>query len=426
MADLDTNILFKAEQPDYAQALNKGIGYANQQEAARLQLEQARLTNAGTQIANQRADLELKGIYQTQQKTALELQELQRDSDFKKWDSVQNLPQNPTQQDISTYLSNATASGFRAQANKAIELFAQQQKSIQSNQYGQLSDLTQVLVNYANALQGMKPEEANATKEKVRNVILQQTGRDINIIYGENWDKQLRNSQYTPQQYTAKEAGYDTAEGRNPNSAQSMRLRELINSMGGSVPAGVSAFEISSNPLYKEMYDRIPTADRVAALGKVGEVSANKQQLSELYARVKDIQKETIRPAEKILAWKDKILNTPQGTQLSTLIDDLKTVGITLDDSSNMAGVEAALKQRLGVADTAIAAGRAVAGNKTVGQAVNTPPINNVPVPNQNPVTNTSGLVEYIDLKTNKVYALTPEQVEKAKTQPDRFMKYTK
>lgn len=361
---------------------------------------------AAQQLAQQQEASKQQQLGTQQQQLALEQQQLQRA--FVEWDNAHELTQDPQTGEINVqkYIEDATKAGFGAFARQAVQELQQAKSSIQGGAATQQDQIKKILIDAANGMQGMNPQQRAATIAQTRDTVLRNFKVDINQMYGQNWPEQMFGAQYTPEAFQKRETQYATPEGRDPNSQQSRSLRAQLNNMGASIPENVSAFEIYNNPIYQQLIDQISTGTRVEAVGKVAAAEQQRESVNSLITRIDDLKKANlVRPGELLLNAIERLTNTPEGARLEAVVADLAKQGITVTPQTNLAGARESLQGVLGAIEQGQAGQKAIAGARTIPTALETAPI-------AKPQKAPSGMVEVTVKSTGQKIYVTPAQVK--------------
>lgn len=391
---VDTNIILAATPANMYKSYSQGQLSREQLAQEQQATQQAQLATQQKQMATNQAQLEQQ---------------------FIKWDNEHQLEQDPTTGEINVqkYLEAANAAGFGAFGRQAVQQLQQAKSGMAGGASGQQSQIQKILIDAANGMQGMSQSERTKAKDAARQNILRQFKVDINQMIGPNWDIMMTGAQYTPQAFQTKETQYATPEGRDPNSQTSVSLRNQLNSMGASVPANISAFEIYNNPMYQTLVDQISAGTRVQAVGNIAASEQQKQSISNLITRINTLQGTPLwRPAEKIQNLISQFVNTPQAAQLTQIVTELQKLGIPVDQNTNLAGALDSLQSTLGSIEQGQAGQKAIAGAKTITGALEAEPIKNVaPQAQQIPKTTTGKMTTIINRVTGKIHSVDAEQL---------------
>lgn len=386
--DIDPNIVFKTQAPDFATQIQK---YQTQE-----------LANEGTRIANAKSLTQLEQDRITTEKR-------KRQEAYDQWRANNSPEINPATglYDVNDYVSRAIKGGHGEFALRDVD-------ELHKNQISNAASVQEMMVGHETAMGGMAatvsqypPEQRAAAADALADQYAKQFGFDPRRMYGPEWYKVIDQRS----QSTADNRTYNNAEGRDANSAVSRNLRDLINSQGGNIPKTVSAFDIINTPAYKTLYDQIPQEVRTGALKEVQKTGGDITRITGMITVIDEAFRNGVKPVEIVRKWIDSALNDDERAQRAQIVAELKSMGIESSETGSIAGARDALVRKLEDLQQQRAGATGVAGARTVEGALTAQPAPAKVAPQ------VSGGVSY-KLPNGKVVDLTPEQVKKYGSMP--------
>jgi hypothetical protein len=394
---IDPNVVFKIDQPEFV---------ANQRRA-----EQENLANQATQIANAQSltQLETKRI---------ELAKRQRQDEYDQWRATNSPEINPVTgtYDVNDYVSRAIKNGYGEFALRdANDLHTTQLANAKSQQDVVAGHETGFQTLSA-TLQQVPPNDRAQAADKMASAYEQKYGINPKAIYGDNWYDVINKRSQT----TADNRNYNNAEGRDPASQTSKNLRNLINTQGGNIPDSVSAFEIVSNPAYKELYDAIGPEARVGALKEAQRTNVDINRIRNIVSTIDQAFKNGVKPAETIRKYIDMALNDEDRAQRKQIVSELKALGIDVSETDSIAGARDALTRRLNELEGQKAGAVGVARSRTISSATESQPEQPTNTSRQEPQP-TSGNIRVRVKSTGEIILATPNQLKMVQDNPQHF-----
>jgi len=392
---IDTSLITGINPNAFSQGVLTGQRTAQALQMGPIEVEAARLKNASASQQNAQ--------------NQLQLEENQRKAAFEQWDHAHELTTDPVtgEIDIQKYLTAATQAGHGKYAREAVAELTRVKSGLTGEASGQRAQIQKILIDTANGMQGMPQSQRDATKEAVRQDIVNRFKVDVNTSFGPNWDQSMVGAQYTPQSYQQKETQYATTEGRDPSSQTSISMRAQLNSMGAQIPDNISAFEIYNNPAYQTLVDQIATGTRVEAVKSIASGEQQKALIGNLLNRIDVLSKTNmVKPVESLKAAILRLGNTPAAAQLTAVVNDLAKLGIVVDEKTNLAGARDSLSGMMGSIESGQAGQAAIAGARTIPAAISEKPLGQTKQPSA------QKMFTLIDKKSGKMTQITAAQAD--------------
>ena len=408
MAEPNTDIIFAAKAPNYVDSLQK---YETQQ----LANQQAKLINQQTEISNAKSLTELETA-------RINAEKRKRQDEYDKW-RANNAPKinpNTGTYDVNDYITSAIQSGHGEFALRdADELHSNQIKNAQSVQDLMKGHETamETMAATLNQVPVKTPEDPAARQTAANSMAesyLKKYGFDPRRMYGDNWYDVINKRS----QVTADNRNYNNAEGRDAKSQVSISLRNLINSQGGNIPDSVSAFEIISNPAYKQLYDQIDAGTRVAALKEAQKANVDINRIRNMVNTIDQSFKNGVKPAETVRKWIDMALNDEERAQRRQIVAELEGLGIKISETDSVAGAKDALTRRLNELEGQRTGAVGVARSRTISSATESQP--EQPTSSQ-PQQNSTGGTRVRVKSTGEIILATPNQMKLVQDNPQHF-----
>jgi hypothetical protein len=393
---IDPNVVFKIEQPNFIESQRRA--------------ESENLNIQAQQIANSRSltQLEMARVQEAK---------IKRQEEYDKWRGNNSPEINPATgtYDITDYIQRAIKSGHGEFALRDADELHKNQIDNAKNKQELMAGHETAMQTFAATASQFPADQRQAEADRLATEYKQQHGIDPRDVYGPNWyDVILKRSQTT-----AENRIYNTAEGRNPRSNISSSLRKIINDNGGSIPDNISAFEIVTNPLYREQYDRISPEVRTSAIERSQTARATIDKITGMLGVIDQAFKDGIKPTETVRKWIESALNDDERAKRRQIISELKGMGIEIAETDSIQGARDALVRQQSIAEGTYTGAAGIASSKTISGAVAQQP---TPAPKaaepkkpvDQPVPNG---VQY-RLPNGEIRMLTPEQVKKYGNKP--------